>query len=352
MGKRILFLLLLLTSGFIFYSCSKESEQEMQKPKPKSPLVKVEVLKLSSISNFVKLIGTVEAKIVTNILSPIDGYVEKLNVRENQFVNKDKELAILGSQERVSLISMKKNELEQLEAKIQETPSDSGEYPVLIQKLEKVKNEFEYAKILFLGVPVMSPLSGVVTQKLVDKGSGVSAKQILLIITDFNSLIIKSSVSEDLFNKIKFGDKLKVIFNTMPDKEFTARVSLKYKEIDPITRNLQIECKLIGYNKQIIPGMMAELEFISESAENTIIVPNDVFIVNQKGEKIVFVVKDSTAHQIIVTTGISNEKFTEVTSGLKEGDKIVLLGQELLSDGIKVNVQKSEGINSKSEKIK
>lgn len=343
-------LLLLLLSGIILFSCAKEPKQEEKKPKAKKPLVKIEVLELSSISKSVKLTGTVEAKIVTNILAPIDGYVEKLNVRENQFVNKDKELAILGSQERVSLISMKKNELEQLEAKIQETPSDSGEYPVLIQKLEKVKNEFEYAKKLFLGVPVMSPLSGVITQKLIEKGSGVSAKQILLTITDFNSLIIKSSVSEDLFNKIKLGDKLRVIFNTMPDNEFIARVSLKYKEIDPVTRNLQIECKIIGNNRQIIPGMMAELEFVSEKADNTIIVPNDVFIVNQQGEKVVYVVKDSTAHQIIVTTGISNENVTEVTYGLKEGDKLVVLGQELLADGINVNIQKSEGNTSEGEK--
>ena len=344
MKKKIFFLLLLLYSGVTFYSCSKKTEQEVQKPKPKSPLVKVEEIKLSSISNSVNLIGSVEAKIVTNIMSPIDGFIEMLNVRENQFVQKDKELAIVGSQERVSLIAQKKNELSQLQLKIKEIDTNNVEYPSLVQKLEKVRNEYDYANKLFLGVPVMSPLSGVVTQKLVDKGSGVSAKQILLTITDFNSLIIKSSVSEDLFNKINLGDKLRVIFNTMPDKEFTARVSLKYKEIDPITRNLQIECKLIGFNKQIIPGMMADLEFISESSENTIVVPNDVFIVNQKGEKIVYVVKDSLAHQIIVTTGISNEKVTQVTSGLNENDKLVIQGQELLSDGIKVNVQKSEGI--------
>lgn len=343
MIKNILILFILLCSGITFYSCSKETEKEVNKPKPKYPLVKVEDVKLSSISNSVNLIGTVEAKVVTNIMTPIDGFIEKLNVKENQFVHKDEELAIVGSQERVSLISQKKNELAQLELKTNETLSDTAEYNMLLQRIEKVKNEYEYVKKLFLGVPIMSPLTGVVTQKLIDQGSGVSAKQILLTITDFNSLIIKSSVSEDLFSKINLGNKLIVIFNTMPDKEFTARVSLKYKEIDPITRNLQIECKMIGFNKQIIPGMMADLKFISESSENTIVVPNDVFIVNQKGEKVVYVVKDSLAHQIIVTTGISNEKVTQVTSGLNENDKLVVQGQELLSDGIKVNIQKSEG---------
>ncbi|PJC56993.1 MAG: hypothetical protein CO025_15450, partial [Ignavibacteria bacterium CG_4_9_14_0_2_um_filter_37_13] len=164
--------------------------------------------------------------------------------------------------------------------------------------------------------------------------------QNLFTIIDFSSLIIKSSVSEDLFSKIKLGDKLKVKFNAIPEKEFAAKVTLKYQQIDPATRNFPVELKLINGSKEITPGMMAELELITDKKDKALTVPNDVFIVNQKGEKLVYVIKDTVAHQKIVTTGISNEKVTEVISGLNEGEKIVVMGQELLKDGIKVMVQK------------
>ncbi len=199
---------------------------------------------------------------------------------------------------------------------------------------------------------MISPLSGTVTQKLIEAGSIVSAKQNLFTIIDFGSLIIKTSVSEDLFTKIKLGDKLKVKFNAIPQKDFIAKVTLKYQQIDPATRNFPIELKLINGTNEITPGMMAELELITDKKDKVLTVPNDVFIVNQKGEKLVYAVKDTVAHQKIVATGISNEKVTEVISGLNEGEKIVVLGQELLKDGIKVTVQKPKGNKESGSKKK
>lgn len=336
MKKKIL--LSILSLMVVFIGCSKEEKTD--KPKPKAPLVKVEEIKYTPISKSIKLTGTVEAKVMTTVVAPSDGFIEQLNVQENQFVRKEKLLAVIASQERVSLVSQAKNKIDELKSKFERTSSNSAEYSQLNSQLEQAKKEFEYADKLFLGIPVISPLSGIVTQKFIEAGSAVTAKQNLFAIVDFNSLIIKTSVSEDLFSKIKPGDKLKVKFNALPEKEFSARVTLKYQQIDPSTRNFPVELKLVNGVKEITPGMMCELELITDKKDKAITVPNDVFIVNQKGEKIVYVINDSTAHQKIVTTGISNEKVTEVVSGLKEGEKIVVMGQELLKDGIKVMVQK------------
>jgi len=273
-----------------------------------------------------------------------------LYVWENDFVRKDKQLAVIGSQERTSLVSQTKNKVEELKLRLDATASNIKEYSQLSLQYEQAKKELEYAEKLFLGVPVISPLSGTVTQKNIETGSAVSAKQNLFTIVDFNSFIIKSSVSEDLFSKIKLGDKLKVKFNAYPEIIFAAKVTLKYQQIDPVTRNFPVELKLINGTKEITPGMMAELELITDKKDKAITVPNDVFIVNQKGEKIVYVVKDTTAHQNIITTGISNEKVTEVISGLTEGDKIVVMGQELLKDGVKVIVQKTKPVNTEMNK--
>ena len=332
-------LLSIIVLGITFFGCSSENK-DVAKPKPKAPLVKVEELKFTPISKSIKLTGTVEAKVMTTVVAPSDGYIEQLNVQENQFVKKEKVLAVIASQERTSLVSQTKNKVDELKSQLDKTTPNSAEYLQLSSQLEQAKKELEYADKLFLGIPVISPLSGTVTQKFIESGSAVSSKQNLFTIIDFSSLIIKSSVSEDLFSKIKLGDKLKVKFNAIPEKEFAAKVTLKYQQIDPETRNFPVELKLINNSKDITPGMMAELELITDKKDKALTVPNDVFIVNQKGEKLVYVIKDTVAHQKIVTTGISNEKVTEVISGLNEGEKIVVMGQELLKDGIKVMVQK------------
>ena len=349
--KKKIFISVLLVA-VIFSGCSKDSNDAGTKPKPKAPLVKVEELKLNTISKSVKLTGTVEAKVMTTVIAPSDGYIEQLNTQENQFVRKEKVLAVIASQERTSLVSQTKNKVEELKSQLEKTSSNSTDYSKLNSQLELAKKELEYADKLFLGIPVISPLSGTVTQKLIEAGSIVSAKQNLFTIIDFGSLIIKTSVSEDLFTKIKLGDKLKVKFNAIPQKDFIAKVTLKYQQIDPATRNFPIELKLINGTNEITPGMMAELELIIDKKDKVLTVPNDVFIVNQKGEKLVYAVKDTVAHQKIVATGISNEKVTEVISGLNEGEKIVVLGQELLKDGIKVTVQKPKGNKESGSKKK
>jgi membrane fusion protein (multidrug efflux system) len=332
--------LLTVFLSVLIVGCTSNEKNAGEKPQPKAPLVKVEVLAPSAITKSIKLTGTVEAKVIANVIAPADGYIEKLNAAENDVVRKDKLLAIIGSQDCTSLVSQTKNKVEELQSRINSTAPNSTEYSQLTIQLEQAKKELEYADKLFLGIPVISPLSGTVTQKFIEAGSAVSAKQNLFTIVDFNSLIIKSSVSEDLFSKIKLGNKLKVKFNAFPEKELFAKVTLKYQQIDPATRNFPVELKLINGSREITPGMMAELELITDKKDKALTVPNDVFIVNQKGEKIVYIIKDTTAHQKIVTTGISNEKVTEVISGINAGDKIVVMGQELLKDGIKVMVQK------------
>ena len=340
----------ILSITILFVGCSKDVNNTNEKPK--APLVKVEELKSVSISKSVMLRGMVEAKVVANVVAPADGYIEKLNAVENQFVRKEKVLAMISSQERTSLVSQTKNKVEELRLRLDNALPDNSEDVELRSQLEQAKKELEYAEKLFLGVPVISPLSGTVTQKFIEAGSAVSVKQNLFTIVDFNSLIIKSSVSEDLFSNIQLGDKLKVQFNAFPDKEFTARVTVKYRQIDPATRNFPVELKLINGSKDITPGMMAELELITGKKDKVIVVPNDVFIVNQKNEKLVYVIKDSTAHQKIVTTGISNEKVTEVISGVNAGEKIVVMGQELLKDGMRIMVQKQKEMKPEGDKKK
>lgn len=146
----------------MFIGCSKEEKTE--KPKPKAPLVKVEVIKPTAISNSIKLTGTVEAKVMTTVVAPSDGYIEQLNVQENQFVKKEKTLAVIASQERTSLVSQSKNKIEELKSKLERTSNNSAEYSQLTSQLEQAKKELEYADKLFLGIPVISPLSGTVTQ--------------------------------------------------------------------------------------------------------------------------------------------------------------------------------------------
>src|SRR3972149_3149420 len=119
MKKKILISVLLV--AIIFSGCSKDANDAGTKPKPKAPLV------------------TVEAKVMTTVVAPSDGYIEQLNTQENQFVKKGKVLAVIASQERTSLVSQTKNKVEELKSQLAKASPNRSEYTQLNSKLEQAK---------------------------------------------------------------------------------------------------------------------------------------------------------------------------------------------------------------------
>lgn len=60
------------------------------------------------------------------------------------------------------------------------------------------------------------------------------------------------------------------------------------------------------------------------------------------GEKYVYVVDENNiAHKTIVETGLKNDEYIEITSGVNMGDKVVTIGQDFLSDGSTVSITES-----------
>jgi RND family efflux transporter MFP subunit len=84
-------------------------------------------------------------------------------------------------------------------------------------------------------------------------------------------------------------------------------------------------------------GMMAEVNFTAEKAEDTIVLPRNA-VITKEDETYVYVVKGGTAKKVMVELGIEAEDTIEITKGLKKGDDVVTKGQTYISDGEEVNV--------------
>ena len=84
-------------------------------------------------------------------------------------------------------------------------------------------------------------------------------------------------------------------------------------------------------------GMMAEVNFTAEKAEDTIVLPRNA-VITKEDETYVYVVKGGTAKKVMVELGIEAADTIEITKGLKDGDNVITKGQTYISDGEEVNV--------------
>jgi HlyD family secretion protein len=83
--------------------------------------------------------------------------------------------------------------------------------------------------------------------------------------------------------------------------------------------------------------MSTDVEIITAVKKNVLCVPTDC-IIEENGENFVYVVKENISRKRKVKTGISNEEFTEIKEGLKEGEIVAISNLDKLKDGGRVKL--------------
>jgi multidrug efflux pump subunit AcrA (membrane-fusion protein) len=89
--------------------------------------------------------------------------------------------------------------------------------------------------------------------------------------------------------------------------------------------------------------MYAEVTIDTSSVNHALCIPLSA-VLPSDGVNIVYTVdKKNHARRVEVKTGISDQKYTQILSGLKAGDKVVTLGNTLISDGSLLKTKDKEG---------
>ena len=319
--------LLLLFIG-VLVGCRHDDAQSQKATKPKPVLVQVVEVKPHQLQSTLDIVGTIEPKVSAKITAPTDGVIEELHVKENDIVQKNQVVGILSSSDRLALLG-------ETQARLERAKSQSRND----EELRRATEDREYADRLFLGTPIVSPIAGRVINKPIELGSVVSARQLLLTVAGMNYLIIRTAVSELLLTRLKLGQKLAVRVDAYPDQQFVGTISLISPEVNPATRTGDIEVRVNDASGRLKPGMLATVTIVTERRENAVAIPGDALMTRADGQTIVFVAEDSTALQRVITTGIITRTETEITSGLQPGDRVVVMGQELLKEGMPIKVQ-------------
>jgi membrane fusion protein (multidrug efflux system) len=323
-----------LLSFGLLWACRHDDPQLQNQTKPKAVLVQVVKVTPHPLQSTVEIVGTIEPKASAKMIAPSDGAIEELYVRENDLVQKNQVVGVLSSADRLALLGETQARLERVKSKSGANPQSNHN-----EELQRATEDREYAERLFLGTPIVSPIKGRVIDKPIEVGSVVSAKQLLLTVADLSQLIIRTAVSELLFPRLKPGEKISVRLDAYPGQEFKGTISLISPQVNPATRTGEIEVRVADAAGRLKPGMLATLTIITEQRENSLAVPSDAIIVKSDGQNVVFVAQDSVAQQRVIATGLITKTQTEIRDGLHAGERVVVMGQELLKDGMPVKVQ-------------
>jgi multidrug efflux pump subunit AcrA (membrane-fusion protein) len=117
---------------------------------------------------------------------------------------------------------------------------------------------------------------------------------------------------------------------SLPDSEIVARVNFTEGKISPETHTLTIVAELENTSGKLRPGMFVWVAIPMGEPRRVLAVPASS-IAQHEGSTFVFVADDyGTFHRVEVTTGLSTLQWTEIISGLSEGQNVVDSGTFML----------------------
>lgn len=199
------------------------------------------------------------------------------------------------------------------------------------EQLAAIKNEtvgFEFEQGY-----VTSPINGTVAKILVDIGSTVAPQMPVAMVVDISRIKVSFNAPEMDAQCFKVNGAVTVYTDALPDKKFSGNISEISPVIDPLTKTVAVKAIIARSGASLKPGMTARILVNLGERPNVIAIPADAIIDNS-----VFVVKnDSTAERRGIKLGLAGDKWVEITEGLSENELIVVLGQQRLVGGEKVN---------------
>jgi RND family efflux transporter MFP subunit len=191
------------------------------------------------------------------------------------------------------------------------------------------------AKREYNDTKITTPISGIVTSRIVDVGNYVNKASVVANVVDISKLKVKLNVAEKDAFKLRTGDNIEVATDVYPGVIFNGKISSISSKADE-AHTYPVEIILANpKDHPLKSGMFGRVSFTSIQNNTLLVMPREALVGSIKDAK-VFVVEGGIAKIKNVLIGNAFENWLEIKGGLKSGDKIVVNGQNNLQDNDKV----------------
>jgi membrane fusion protein (multidrug efflux system) len=182
-----------------------------------------------------------------------------------------------------------------------------------------------------------SSIDGIVLERLVNPSEFTQPNQVVMKLGVLNTVLMAAKVTEEKMHSVQLGLSAETTFPAFPSEVFKGTVVKIDPNIDPTTRTFTAYVKIENPDLRLKPGLSGFAR-IRRTATNALVVPS-IAIMNPSGEQASVFIVDSTNHARLrkVRPGVVVDALTEITDGLKAGDRVVTVGQLYLKEDDRVH---------------
>lgn len=251
-----------------------------------------------------------------DISGSVEVEVEALLVHEGDYVTAGTPIFRMKSKDAEKIIQSYKDAMDQAQEKVESAQS----------KVDSTRDSYE-------NYTITAPISGQVISKSIKAGDNISKSSsgstTMAVIYDLSEVTFEMSVDELDVRSVAVGKKVEITADAVEGKIFTGTVtniSLESSQSNGVT-NYPVTVTLDEVG-DLLPGMNVDGRIILDEAKDTLMIPVDALM---RGNRVY--VKDDTVTEaqggipagfraVEVETGLVNDEYVEILSGLEEGETV------------------------------
>ncbi len=175
-----------------------------------------------------------------------------------------------------------------------------------------------------------APRDGVVLERNAVDGQAFKAGDVLFRIADHSLVWVMADVAEGDIGALKPGQSVKVTTRAHPGRVFDGKVSVVYPHLMKETRTVRVRIELPNQDLALLPDMYAEVEIATGSDAPVVTVPASAVIDSGTRQVVILDRGDGRFEPRDVKLGRRGDNYVEVTSGVEDGESVVVNGNFLI----------------------
>jgi RND family efflux transporter MFP subunit len=353
--QKIIFLLPVI---ILVASCSSKNANTNSQADKTDSHYELATVEKGSLSTTIKLPAQLAAYQEVNIFPKVNGYVKTVLVDIGSRVSQGQLLMTLEAPEldqaclqakekyakaKSDYVISKENYQRLLQASQTagavspldiSTSRSKTEADSALSNAEKANWQMQNEMLSYL--KITAPFAGVITERNVHPGALVNAAskdKPMLELKQEDILRLEVDVPENIASTLNERDTVHFFVSALNNKEMTGTISRKAGSVNMQYRTERVEVDVKNKNNGLLPGMYADVIFVSNGNVNAMIVPSTA-VVTSTERKYVIAVRNNKTIKIDVETGNQNNGKTEVIGSLQPGEKIIVSANDEIRQGI------------------
>jgi RND family efflux transporter MFP subunit len=339
---------------------------------PRQPMtVEVAAVRRADMTESLTVVGNLIGAATVEAVPKVSGRLDDVTVRLGDRVRKGQTLAKIEDREIAEQVKQAQASFDVAAATIRQREADlrlaqtnlersrnlfdrslipkqtyddtDARYQAAAAQLDLAKAQYQQAqarldelKINLANTVISSPVSGFVGKRALDPGAWVTPNSSFISVVDIGVVRLVANVVERDLGRINSGMKADVIVDAYPGEHFTGRIAHVAPVLDPATRTAQIEVEIDNSSFRLKPGMYAKVSFVIEHKANVLVVPANA-VIDAQGKKGVYVPGEGDVATFqAVTLGMADPEKVEITSGVNEGMRVISTGAAALREGDRI----------------